>query len=270
VYNSRRADRRACALRVLACLFLLLAPCEPVRADPLAPKSDWDATLGGGIVYKPRYDGARHYQPIFVPNIDVTWRDTLFLSTEDGLGWNALRQGGFSAGPFLYWDQGRDQNEESRLNGLGDVDDTLQAGIFAEYESPSGWRLFSKIRRDVLGSRSGLSWDTGGEVTLPLRDTLFLQLRVQATWADAAALEPFFGITAIQSSRSGFPVYSPGDGFRDVTFEPSLTQLLDEHWSITGRATASRLLPEAANSPIVRNGGSAEQFTFGLFLNYHF
>jgi outer membrane protein len=122
----------------------------------------------------------------------------------------------------------------------------------------------------VGSDRSGLSWDTGGEINLPLRKTLILQLRLQTTWADREALQPFFGVTPSQSARSGFSVYSPGDGFHDVTFEPSLTQILNEHWSITGRATASRLLPEAANSPIVRNGGSADQYSFALILDYHF
>jgi outer membrane scaffolding protein for murein synthesis (MipA/OmpV family) len=235
------------------------------------PKStDWDATIGAGPGYRPRFETGRESRTTVFPYLDITWRDLLFLSTDDGLGANLLRTSALTAGPFLQLSNSRRESDAQRLHGLGDVDTVVQGGVFANYEWAREQDVFVKLRRDIGGDRSGLFADFGADFTLPFGTNWIVAARVVATWADAAALQPFFGVSPAQSAASGEPVFSPHAGFRDVTVEPTLTRILDKHWSLTLRTQYERLLPTVTDSPLVRNGGTANQGEVGLILNYHF
>jgi outer membrane scaffolding protein for murein synthesis (MipA/OmpV family) len=258
--------RHACAVCIWMMLFV------PARAEDQAKtsSSDWDITLGAGAAYRPRFESGKRYRAFAVPNVDITWRDTVFLSTEDGFGVNALQFGDFSAGPYLQWSDGRNQRVSQRLNGLGDVEGVLQGGLFARYGDDDRWQIFAKIWEDLSHDRSGTTVEVGGSLTLPLSTRMALRLRATGSWSDADALRPFYGVSAAQSARSGLPIFNAESGFRDFTFEPSLNYALDAHWSLSAIGGYRRLLSAVSESPLVRNGGDADQFSVGLLLNYHF
>jgi MipA family protein len=230
----------------------------------------WDITIGAGPGYHPRFEGSRDYRPTVFPYLDISWRDLLFLSTEDGLGANLLRHEGLTVGPFLQLSQKRKEGADERLRGLGDFHTGLQGGVFANYEWAREQSVFVKLRCDIGNNRSGLFADFGADFTVSFDKSWIGGLRTVLTWADADALQPYFGVSPSQSAASRMPVFTAHAGLRDVTVEPTLTRLLDEHWSVTLRAQYERLLSDAADSPIIRNGGAADQAEIGLTLNYHF
>ena len=56
----------------------------------------------------------------------------------------------------------------------------------------------------------------------------------------------------------------------DVSFNLSSRYKFAKHWSFTGQLRYEHLLEEAADSPIVNNVGSENNFVVGLGLNYTF
>lgn len=233
-------------------------------------RNDLDITVGAGIGVAPRFEGAKNFSLQPLPYIDASWRDRVFLSTDDGLGVNLLNKNGFYTGPFVWVSDGRRTGSSNRLAGLSDVETVAIGGFFARYEFNDAFDIFGRIHRDLEQGRRGLTTDIGAELDLPVTDTLIAGLKTTATWAQGDALRPFFGISQQEAQASGYAAFSPGSGWRDVTVEPSLTILLDDHWALTSLLTYERLLPTVNKSPLVADRGNANQLSYGLILTYHF
>jgi outer membrane scaffolding protein for murein synthesis (MipA/OmpV family) len=65
-------------------------------------------------------------------------------------------------------------------------------------------------------------------------------------------MQSYFGITPEQSARSGYAVYEPGAGLRDIRLGSSLTYIINRDWAATLAVSASSLQGDAKDSPIVR------------------
>ncbi len=77
----------------------------------------------------------------------------------------------------------------------------------------------------------------------------------------------FFGVTGAQSAHSGLRQYRPDGGLKDAGISLDLDYSLTENWSVSGRLGCKRPLGDAADSPLVKDRGSANQGTTGLFLS---
>ena len=64
--------------------------------------------------------------------------------------------------------------------------------------------------------------------------------------------------------------YQPEGGVKDIGLTLDLDYSLTENWIVTSRAGYKRLLGDAADSPLVEDRGSANQFSVGLSLGYRF
>lgn len=258
---------------LLAAAGLGAAPCPQAWADE-ALRNAWDVTLGAGAGYDPDYEGAssNSFEPI--PYFDITWYDAdanarTFLNV-DGLGIYLFSTPTFRVGPLATWRPGRRERWSSDLRGLGDASSSFQAGAIMEYQPHDCCYVFLKGRHDV-NADYGTFVDVGGEVTAPLAPQhWYLNVRVTATWASRSGTQPMFGITPAQSAASGLAPYSPSSGMHDATVTPSLIYDVDGHWSVAGRVKYERLLDQAADSPLVKTRGSADQLSAELLLLYHF
>jgi outer membrane scaffolding protein for murein synthesis (MipA/OmpV family) len=65
-------------------------------------------------------------------------------------------------------------------------------------------------------------------------------------------MQTYWGITPAQAQRSGYPVYTPGLGARDVTLGLGLRSEVHRHWAVLGGVGVTRLIGKAADSPIVQ------------------
>jgi outer membrane protein len=70
-------------------------------------------------------------------------------------------------------------------------------------------------------------------------------------------MDSYFGINAQQAARSGLSEYRPSAGFKDVSLRLGFSYDLTKTWSITGAAGVSRLMGNAADSPLVRRKSQA-------------
>ena len=83
-------------------------------------------------------------------------------------------------------------------------------------------------------------------------------------------MRSFFGVTPAQAAASGYPVYTPSSGFKDVTLSLNGNYRIATQWSLVANVSYERLLADAADIPLVRIAGTPNQQTYSLFVVYSF
>jgi outer membrane scaffolding protein for murein synthesis (MipA/OmpV family) len=122
---------------------------------------------------------------------------------------------------------------------------------------------------DVLHGNGGiitprLRWQS------PLSESLILGAAVSTTWGSEDYMGNRFSINSGGAARSGLDEYDADSGFKNAMVTGTATYRFTEAWSLIGLAAYSRLLDDAADSPIVDDQGDANQFLGALMVNYSF
>lgn len=240
-------------------------------------ESKWDLTVGGGVGFQPKYEGSDEYEAVPLPMFRLEWNDLLFLSPGEGLGAKLEVYEGLEVSASVGYDGGRDEGDSSALRGLGDIDGAVAANFGVEYEV--GFLTpFAEVTKH-LGGTDGVEADFGVKAMVPLsgfsRGTRqgdepngpALEFGISAQWADDDYMEEYFGVSGVQSSRSGLSRFTAESGFKSVGAEVGLMVPFAKRWSFNAMLEYSRLLSDAADSPIVKD---ENQFSGGLFIGYKF
>ena len=283
---SHRDSLRRAIAGAVACAFVA-GWGAPVRADelPEPPREDWDFTVGLGAQYEPSYLGAKSYEFTAVPLLGVDYKDTFFASTQDGVGWNVINQNGWKVGPIARYVDSRDQEDRdffhiggprtSALRGLGTVGGTIEVGGFAEFEK-HGLDSTIEVRQGVNG-HEGLVVDLSSNYTHNIQHSfydgdppLIFTIGPRMTIVDAMYNKSYFEVNAEQSAASGLSQYTPGGGVLSYGLNSSLTVPLSEHLATTFELNYSQLVGDAADAPLVKERGTENQVTSGIFLTYEF
>ena len=237
-------------------------------------KPDWTVSLGAGASYAPDYEGSDDYKVRPIPDVSVNYRDLVFLQGMT-IGANALTVNGaksgnkLQVGPLVRYRGGRDEGDNSALRGLGDVNDSIEAGGFIRY-GLGPLQADLTVTQDVAGGHKGMLAETGLGYKIAVTPKLQGRLRASTTWASDKYMQTYFGISPIQALHSGRKTFDAGAGFKDAGLSASLDYALTDHWGIGGRLGYTRLLGDAADAPIVKTDGSADQFSSALSLRYRF
>src|SRR3546814_20780048 len=73
---------------------------------------------------------------------------------------------------------------------------------------------------------------------------------VGTSWANGKHMNRYFGIDAGEALASGLPLYRAGSGFKDVSGLVTASYRLDAHWNLGATGGVTRLLGDAAVSPL--------------------
>ena len=90
------------------------------------------------------------------------------------------------------------------------------------------------------------------------------------SWASEDYFETYYGVNATESANSGLSQYYPGGGLNAIGVGGAYD------WKVTEKLSASvfseyyRLMGNAADSSLVEERGSPNQFTFGASAAYRF
>ncbi|MGI9450228.1 MAG: MipA/OmpV family protein [Geminicoccaceae bacterium] len=243
------------------------AHAEDTGADE---ESILELTLGGGLGYEPDYEGSDDYELSLIPHAE--------LSLYGGLA--SLSIGGLEAalpigdhvfiGAGLGYDDGRDDDENIALNGLGDVDGTWIGSIGAGL-ALDPFSLALILNHDLGDSHEGYTVDleAGYEIEL-IEDQVKLELGTNTTWASANYNEAYFGISASQAAASGLGQFDADAGFKSAGIGIGAGYALTDYAYLELELGYSRLLGDAADSPIVDDLGDPNQFSAGLILALQF
>lgn len=241
--------------------------------DMPAIPSGLHGSIGIGAVVMPEYEGSKDHKTRAMPNINLFYGDSLFL-TRMSAGANLLRfkteQGvAITAGPLLALRRGRDQDNNEALNGLGDIDAGLDAGGFVRFRK-QGWQASIDVRQNVTNSDEGATVKLSAGHGMPLGQKFKLRANLEATWASADYMKTFFGINALQSAHSGLAQYEAGSGFKDAGASVMADYAITRDWAGYATIRYKRLLGDAADSPIVAGLGSRDQVSAGAGIKYRF
>lgn len=244
-------------------------PANPYLAP--APAAGWTVTLGVEGRYTPSFDGSDSYvispAPIF--SIRRSGTHARFKAPRDGASITLFEVGTLAIGPTGKIRRGRDDADDLALAGLNDVDWALELGGFVEYWFTPLLRTRAEVRKGLTGHH-GVIADITADVVYPFGPQWTLSGGPRVTLATAAANNPYFGITPLESLRSGLPVYSPGGGVRSWGAGAQLRYQVTPQWSAHTYVEYERLSEGAGSSPLVTLRGSRDQVTVGLGVAYSF
>jgi outer membrane protein len=251
---------RAALLVVLVSAATAASAQAPVVAPP---QRDWSLSLGGTVGFVPKYEGASNYEIRALPYVDASYRDVFFVrGLAAGANLLSIRgprpSDGLRMGPIIRYGFGREESDDAALRGLGDIDDAIEAGAFVSYTSGS-WLADLQLVKDVASGHDGVLADAGIAWRAAISPRTRLTFRASTTWADETYMRNVFGISPTQSARSGLRTHEAGAGFKDVGLALTLAYGLTQNLSVSGRVAYSRLLGDAADSPIVADRGAKNQ-----------
>jgi len=222
--------------------------------------------LGVGAMAAPVYEGSDDTEVSVLPLVIV---DDLYgfnfqpvklsynlIDTQAANGSWSLR-----AGPSVAPSAARDQDDDGDLRGLGDVDTGVMAGGFVDAQLGPitlGIDAAQEVADGHEGAVVGLSLGT----RVRLNEKLSFTPAVSTTWASDDYMQSFFGVTAAQAVTSNYTTFDANAGFKDVGAQAALQYGLSDKWSLTWSVSYTRLIGDAADSPIVRGpGGTRDQIT---------
>ena len=230
------------------------------------------------------WQGSRDHGLSIFPDLRLNYKDAVFLSVPDGLGWNAVNRDGWKIGPLAKIRFGRQENTggspflitggSTALRGVGDVGLAGEFGGFAQKSFVKGkLRLRAEVRQGT-GGHDGLIADTIIGWSDRKRDaSLLWNLSLRATWADSDYSNIYFGVSAAQAAAAGLPAFTTGSGLISAGVSGALTKPLGrfgKHGALTLFTSYDRLGDVAADSSLIRLRGQRDQLSVGLSYGVRF
>jgi outer membrane protein len=231
--------------------------------------NDLRIRVGAGAQLHPRFLGSDETKlvPLFHINTARGTSPFKFGAPDDSFGIGLISSGGFSIGPAAKL---RGSRKDSEVGApVGKVPTTFEAGAFAQYEIGDSYRLRAEVLKGI-GGHDGLEGSIGADRIWRDGDRYVFSVGPRLMFSDARFQRAYFGITPEASLASGLPAYRPGGGIHAVAVASGMSYQLDNRWGLFGFARYSRLVGDAAKSPIVRDIGSRNQLSGGIGLNYTF
>ena len=277
------------ALATALAATVLAAAAAPAHAadDGMEEASRFSLLVGGGASVQPLYEGSDEYRvapfPIIAPSFGVSDGPRRFeFRALDDVRVHLVHWGRLSLGPLAGYRFGRKESDAARLLGLGDVDGGLVVGGFADYAFVDTGdlrlgvdaALSSQVTGDVFGNRPfALGTDYGFEADFAVSverrfgPALRTTARAGAVFADDEYMRTAFGVNAAQAATSGLAPYRPDGGLKNAYMRLDATVNLTERFELRAGVGYSRLVGDAAASPITM---SANQFSASLGAAYRF
>ncbi len=239
--------------------------------------SEWTGFFAAGAGYLPEYDGADEYQTIPVVAGQVNKGNYYIASRGLGVVANIIDSERFNAGPMVRYRFGRDDDiDNARIARLSEVDDAIEAGGFVSYILRDNFRSGDNIEfsisalQDIAGGHEGFLADIGASYFTPLTRDFRLGLDAELQYQSEDYMDSYFSVNAIDSARSGLPTYEAESGFNAASLGMRGIYSFNRHWGLFGMLQYTRLMRDAADSPIVTQEGDDDQMLGILAVTYRF
>lgn len=246
------------------------------KADDAADALNLTFTAGVGA--KPEYEGADEYEAL--PLIGFEYENRLLTVRSRGLGLEAdfIPAESVEAGPLIRFHGGRDDDvDDDVVARLSEVGDSVEAGAFIASGLPvtalglddpailTGRLTFA---HDIAEGHGGFLVEGSVGVFRRFGERVRGAFGVSATFASADYMDAFFDVSAGDAAASGLPAFDADAGLKDIGLSAAITYAFSERWSATVIGAYTRLLGDAADSPIVDERGDPNQFFGGVAVNF--
>lgn len=244
---------------------------DSLDEKPIASNDPWIVSVGGMMTVSPKWDGSSRYGLGGMPSISFrrASEPETFSAPDDNFDITFFTGKRFAIGPVASLRPGR-SSEGGRLEGLDTYPWTVEAGVFAEF-----WPIEDQLRlrgelRHGLRSNDGFSADimadyvqNYGQLTLSGGPRLVL--------ADDHVMDLKYGVSPEAALRNGtLAAFDPKGGVVSVGLSAAQSYVWSKEWTTTLYQRFDYMVGDAADSPIVKDLGSRNQFTFGVGATYSF
>lgn len=246
----------------------LTRPLDSGYAGKAGTERQWSGTVGAGLLSAPEYLGANDNEFRFLPVVDIEYKQRYFISTQRGLGFYFFRDNRFALATFVNMDWGREESDNARLRGLGDLDPTAQLGADLKWYI-TRWLSFDADVYQAIspGGHDGAYGDLGFGARWPVAKNFMFRANTGIRWASDSYMSNVYGVNAAQSARSGLPVFDAGTTLAAWQFGAALDFNMGTGWVASPMFRYVALLNDAKDSPITQDDG---QYYAGVFLGYKF
>jgi len=253
----------------VAVLFATTAFAAPGLAQEQAAKEPWRTRIGLGAQLVPSFPGADSVSVRPLVSVSRARGDSMFEfeAPDESFGFPVVRQGKFAFGPAIGFDGSRTAKDVGA--NLPKVGFTVEAGAFAQYSISDSVRVRAELRKGV-GGQKGLVSSIGADFVAREGDEWLFSVGPRVTIADRKYQRAYFAVAPEDSAGSGLAAYSAGGGIQSVGAAAGYIRQLSRRWGLYSYAKYDRLIGDAADSPIVMNFGSRDQFSGGLAATYTF
>ncbi len=201
--------------------------------------------LGIGPKVSPEYFGAE--DPTVTP-IGKFRLERLQLGGQSFGGENST---GLGFGGSVGFVRGRSSDDYSELEGLEDIDPSLELGGGLRFRQPS-YDLFANLRYGVIGHET-LMGEIGGDVIYRPTEQLTLRAGPRLIWGSDDYAQTYFGVSASESAASGFDAFDASGGILRQGVKAEATYQFNDDWGLIGTIRYDQLRDDAADSPITQS-----------------
>ena len=184
---------------------------------------------------------------------------------------NLLDDPNWQFGPVGLWRFGRDDDvDDPVVSKMREIDSSFSLGLFGAYV----WRDSQDPRKqagvggwahgDVTGVYNGWNAGLNAFAMQPVAKMVTLGGGAAFTYGSSNYMDEYFGVTTSDALATGLPVYQAGAGVRDVRGWVAALLHLSPQWHLGAGVMYSRLVGDAADSPIVAERGSENQWIYGV------
>ncbi|CAM8668516.1 MipA/OmpV family protein [Sphingobium sp.] len=276
--------------RLAATIVAALPLCGPAMAQEEEQHSM--LTIGAGAAVIPSYEGADEYRVMPIVQARGKVRDFAFWTRGTALYVDAIPDPtgtgfDFELGPVVNVRLDRTSRKgikDDAVRLLGKRDIAVEVGGFvgigktgvitSDYDNLAA-RV--AVTKDVAGAHGGAVITPTIEYYTPLSMTSFVGASVSADYVSKKYGRTYFDITPQESLASGLAVYDRagrGSGFKrlnvNLSAGKSLSGDLRKGWAVFGVAGYARVLGKYADSPIVADVGSRNQWVGAIGVGYTF
>ncbi|WP_138380800.1 MipA/OmpV family protein [Luteithermobacter gelatinilyticus] len=248
------------------CVVLLLAVgvASPALAETGAAPSpentkaqSWEIFAGVGTVVHPEFPGSSSYNVTPIPFGEIRYQDRFFLNAYYGIGGRLFEKKfdekhSFSLSASLrYGFANRDEDDDPRFAGLGEVDNSIEVMMFANYRFGDwnvGWEGAKALNS---GGHEGISSTLYLEYIQRLFGHYMVRFGPFASFGDGNYMQTFYGITDDQAARSVFETFSAGAGIEKLGLRANLLTFFSRRVGFFALANYSHLVGDAGKSPLI-------------------
>ncbi len=167
---------------------------------------------------------------------------------------------------------GRSDVSDQQVAGLPDINMTVDLGFnlarkWNDRDYQRRATVGFSVLHDVGGVHDGWVLTASASKWFPVGQYGALLVGVGTVHGSDDYAQTYFGVDAKGSAASGLPMFQASGGARDVSAFAGIAQPISRNWAVGGGLMYSRLLGDAADSPVTK---SRDQLYAGIGVGYLF
>ena len=231
--------------------------------------------LGAGVGVAPDYEGSDHYKavPLWDLRASDLWGPTTYVQVLGPiLRSNLLPSENWRLGLAGRYIPKRGNVDDRQVDELQNVDPSVMLGGMVGYDfivRPNQRAGFeAEVVQDVANGNGYLGTLRFTSAYSPA-SAWHYGFVAETSYASSDYMDAYFTVDRGDANRSGLRQYDADAGIKDFALTFSAAYDITQGLSLSGLASYKRLVGDASDSPVTKQG-SANQWFGGLLLSYRF